>query len=289
MNFKIWSDLTSSFPKKLNFLDQTNTNDSTNALTFTTNNDDNNKNSFINQQNSQLSLTTSNNNSNNINDKIPVAAHDSTLSPRHVEKEKNTKKNSDENKRDAGKKFNLKNNDHNDDEEEEEEVLKDLECEDDDDDEQEVEKLGENHAEVDNDYEDDKNNFMIHDTDYFKIIDRKLELEKLKKKNKHQYNNYTNSNEINRNNDMGPYSCVNKYDNFRAKSVIKAAAWEISPTKPFIESVKPTSSSLHFNKCNFDRFKFGGSEAKDEGNENDFEFQEKLFTYHRYKLVWILF
>ena len=79
---------------------------------------------------------------------------------------------------------------------------------------------------------------------------------------------------------MGPYSCVNKYDNIRAKSMMaKAAAWEISPTKPSIDVVKSTASSLQFNKNNYDRYK-----SNDENeNENNFELQEKLFTYHRYK------
>ena len=160
-----------------------------------------------------------------------------TTSPRLVEKKTNANQKEKEN------------HDDDDDYEEEEEVFKDLECEEEED-------------------EDDNHNFQMQETDYFKIIDQKLELEKLKKKNKQ-----TNGN-------VGPYSCVNKYDNIRAKSMMtKAAAWEISPTKPSIDVVKTTASSLQFNKGNFDRYK-----SNDESeNENNFELQEKLFTYHRYK------
>ena len=124
----------------------------------------------------------------------------------------------------------------------EEEVLQDLE--------------GEDEEDNDNDDVDAENEFAMRETDYFKIIDQKLEIEKLKRKQK-QSSMLTNG----------------KFDNFRAKSGQAAAAWEISPTK------YTPQKTLHFNKYN----EIGTSRKDSDNDENDAEHQERLFTYHRYK------
>ncbi len=271
---------TSSFPKKLNFLDQTSTNganDTIAALTATSMSHHDEKNSFDQHHNDYQSTTSFNNNNN-----------DTTVGH-------------DEHGKDA-KHFTLN------DEDDDDEVLKDLEGEDDD----------------DND-DDDEEKENTTNVDYFKIIDRKLELEKLKKKSKHQQqmasaaaalNSIYNKPITTTTNASGPYSCVNKYDNFRTKSIVKASAWEISPTKPPSLTTKTTttaSNSLHFNKFNYDHCRNEMGVVNDDGeeettssrsrvavnreyvdqslneNDNECESQEKLFTYHRYKLETLIY
>ena len=199
-----------SFPKKLNFLDQTNE---------TTMHDIGEKVSF--EQNSldpKESATGAAETTNNSN----VAS---------------VKAESEKKKLDN---YHYHNHHHRAHVDDEEEVLQDLEGED----------------EEDNDDVDAENEFAMRETDYFKIIDQKLEIEKLKRKQK-QSSMLTNG----------------KFDNFRAKSGQAAAAWEISPTK------YTPQKTLHFNKYN----ETGTSRKDSDNDENDAEHQERLFTYHRYK------
>jgi hypothetical protein len=115
------------------------------------------------------------------------------------------------------------------------------------------------------DQSDDANETML-ETDYFQILDRNLEREKLKKRNKHlnQHQHQLLQTEHG--------SCY--LDSFKSKN---ATAWEISPTmRPNLsneEKRTAVKSTLEFN------YNSNGS-----GGGENFDLQEKLFTYHKYNL-----
>ena len=130
------------------------------------------------------------------------------------------------------------------------------------------------------------------ETDYFKIIDRKLEKEKLKKKNKHATS--ANNGHVDTTTDnVNHVSATNsRMDNFKAKHT--ALTWEISPTIRHSSNENTGLSKFKYNTDRhvneyaqrIDRNTHDADDDDDDDKDEDVvQSKEKLFTYHRYKCV----